>query len=78
LGYQLASAIAIGFAPPIATALLGGYGYTAVALHTIVVALIIIVTVPLATEAYQRDTSRTRNDEERPATGGQAVSGYAA
>jgi len=54
LGYQLASAIARGFAPPIATALFSGYGYPAVALHTTVVALITIVTVHLATEAYQR------------------------
>ena len=78
MGYQLASTIARSFKPPIATALFSEYGYPAVALHTTVVALITIVTVHLATEAYQRDTARRRNDEERPATGGQAVSGYAA
>ena len=75
LGYQLASAIAGGFAPLIATALLSGYGYPAVALYMIVMALITITAVYLATETYQRDISRKRSDEERPATGGQAVSG---
>jgi hypothetical protein len=38
-------------------------------------ALITIVAVYLATETYQRDIARKRSDEERPATGGQAVSG---
>ena len=75
LGYQLASAIAGGFAPLIATALLSGYGYPAVALYMIVMALITITAVYLATETYQRDIARRRSDEERPATGGQAVSG---
>jgi len=75
LGYQLASAIAGGFAPLIATALLAGYGYPAVALYMIVMALITITAVYLATETYQRDISRRRSDEERPATGGQAVRG---
>ena len=75
LGYQLASAVAGGFAPLIATALLAAYGYPAVALYMIVMALITIMAVYLATETYQRDIARRRSDEERPATGGQAVSG---
>ena len=75
MGYQLASAIAGGFAPLIATALLAGYGYPAVAWYMIVMALITITAVYLATETYQRDISRRRSDEERPATGGQAVRG---
>jgi hypothetical protein len=54
---------------------LAGYGYPAVALYMIVMALITIVAVYLATETYQRDIARRRSDEERPATGGQAVSG---
>jgi MHS family shikimate/dehydroshikimate transporter-like MFS transporter len=75
LGYQLASAVAGGFAPLIATALLAAYGYPAVALYMIVMALITIMAVYLATETYPRDISRRRSDEEHPATGGQAVSG---
>jgi len=36
---------------------------------------IAIVAVYLATETYQRDIARKRSDEERSATGSQAVSG---
>lgn len=75
LGYQLASAFAGGFAPLIATALLSGYGYPAVALYMIFMALITIVAVYLATETYQRDIARKRSDEERSTAGVQAVGG---
>jgi hypothetical protein len=80
LGYQLASTIARSFEPLIATALLGRYGYPTVALHMRVMALITIVAIHLAPETYQRyiakrDIARRRSNEERPATGGQAVNG---
>ena len=74
LGYQLASAVAGGFAPVIAVALLSAYGYPAVALYMIVMALITITAVYLATETYQRDISEYGADEE-PVTGGQTVRG---
>ena len=74
LGYQLASAVAGGFAPVIAVALLSAYGYPAVALYMIVMALITITAVYLATETYQRDISGSGADEE-PVTGGQTVRG---
>lgn len=74
LGYQLASAVAGGFAPVIAVALLSAYGYPAVALYMIVMALITITAVYLATETYQRDISGYGADEE-PVTGGQTVRG---
>lgn len=74
LGYQLASAVAGGFAPVIAVALLSAYGYPAVALYMIVMALITITAVYLATETYQRDISGYGADEE-PVTRGQTVRG---
>jgi MHS family shikimate/dehydroshikimate transporter-like MFS transporter len=74
LGYQLASAVAGGFAPVIAVALLSAYGYPAVVLYMIVMALITITAVYLATETYQRDISGYGADEE-PVTGGQTVRG---
>jgi MHS family shikimate/dehydroshikimate transporter-like MFS transporter len=74
LGYQLASAVAGGFAPVIAVALLSAYGYPAVALYMIVMALITITAVYLATETYQRDISGYGADEG-PVTGGQTVRG---
>ena len=74
LGYQLASAVAGGFAPVIAVALLSAYGYPAVALYMIVMALITITAVYLATETYQKDISGYGADEE-PVTGGHTVRG---
>jgi MHS family shikimate/dehydroshikimate transporter-like MFS transporter len=74
LGYQLASAIAGGFAPLIATALLSAYGYPAVALYMIAMALITITAVYLATETYRRDITGEGLDEER-VSGGQPVRG---
>jgi hypothetical protein len=75
LGYQLASTIARGFEPLIATALLGRYNYPTVALHMRVMALLTIVAIHLVPETYQRYIARRRSDEERPATGGQGVNG---
>ena len=74
LGYQLASAVAGGFAPVIAVALLSAYGYPAVALYMIVMALITITAVYLATETYQKDISGEGAEEDR-VTGGQTVRG---
>ena len=75
LGYQLASALAGGFAPVIAVALLSAYGYPAVALYMIVMALITIVAVYLATETYRKDITDEGHHEERPVAGGRTVHG---
>ena len=75
MSYQLASTIAKSFEPLIVRALLGRYNYPTVALHMRVMALITIVTIHLAPATYQRYIARRRSDEERPATGGQAVNG---
>jgi MFS transporter, MHS family, shikimate and dehydroshikimate transport protein len=55
LGYQLASVFAGGLAPLIATALLGYYGYVAVALYIAAMALITVVATYLAAETFQGD-----------------------
>jgi MFS family permease len=78
LGYQLASAVAGGFAPLIATALLAGYGYPVVALYIIVMALIPIVastSPPRPTRGISPGEGATRNTR---LPGDQAVSGQAA
>ena len=75
LGYQLASALAGGFAPVIAVALLSAYGYPAVALYMIVMALITIVAVYLATETYRKDIAGERHHDERPVAGGRTMQG---
>ena len=75
LGYQLASALAGGFAPVIAVALLSAYGYPAVALYMIVMALITIVAVYLATETYRMDIAGERHHDERPVAGGRTMQG---
>ena len=75
LGYQLASALAGGFAPVIAVALLSAYGYPAVALYMIVMALITIVAVYLATETYRKDIAGEGHHDERPVAGGRTVQG---
>ena len=75
LGYQLASVFAGGLAPFIGVALLSRYGYTAVALYMIGMAIVTIVAVYLATETYRRDLSgRDRVDEQQVAGDG-VVSG---
>lgn len=55
LGYQLASVFAGGLAPFISVALLARFGYAAVALYLIAMAVITVVAVYLATETYRRD-----------------------
>lgn len=78
MDYQLASAIARAFAPLIAMALLGGYGYPAVAFYMTGTTLITIVAIHLVTETYKKDIARRSSEEERPTTEGQTVSGKAA
>jgi MHS family shikimate/dehydroshikimate transporter-like MFS transporter len=75
LGYQLASVFAGGLAPFIGVALLSRYGYTAVALYMIVMALVTIVAVYLATETYRRDLSGRDRDDEQQVAGDGVVSG---
>ena len=65
LGYQLASVFAGGLAPLIATALLGYYGYGAVALYTAGMALITVIAVILASETYQGDIGREYSEERQ-------------
>jgi len=65
LGYQLASVFAGGLAPLIATALLGYYGYGAVALYTAAMALITVIAVVLASETYQGDIGRDYSEERQ-------------
>jgi metabolite-proton symporter len=55
LGAQLSAAVAGGFSPLIATALLPSYGPTAIALYIIVMAVITIVAVVSAAETLRRD-----------------------
>lgn len=65
LGYQLASVLAGGLSPLIATALLGYYGYESVALYTAGMALITLIAVVLASETYQGDIGREYTEERR-------------
>jgi MFS transporter, MHS family, shikimate and dehydroshikimate transport protein len=57
-GYQLASVFAGGLAPFISVALLARFGYVAVALYVVGMAVITVVAVYLATETYRRDLYR--------------------
>jgi MFS transporter, MHS family, shikimate and dehydroshikimate transport protein len=75
LGYQLASVFAGGLAPFIGVALLSRYGYTAVALYMIGMAIVTIVAVYLATETYRRDLSGRDRDDEQQVAGDGVVSG---
>ena len=75
LGYQLTSVLAGGLAPFIATALLARFGYVAVALYMVGMAIVAIVSVYLATETYQRDLNAEQIGGERAATAGEAVRG---
>ena len=75
LGYQLASVFAGGLAPFIGVALLSRYGYTAVALYMVGMALVTIVAVYLATETYRSDLSGRDRDEEQQVAGYGVVSG---
>jgi MFS transporter, MHS family, shikimate and dehydroshikimate transport protein len=65
LGYQLASVLAGGLSPLIATALLGYYGWPAVALYTAIMALITVVATYLAAETYQGDIFEDQPEEHR-------------
>jgi MHS family shikimate/dehydroshikimate transporter-like MFS transporter len=58
LGAQLSAAVAGGFSPLIATALLPTYGSTAIALYIIGMALITIVAVWSATETVRHDIEK--------------------
>ncbi len=64
LGYQLASVLAGGLSPLIATALLGYYGYTAVAWYLAGMALITIIAVVTAAETYRGDIIEERPEED--------------
>jgi metabolite-proton symporter len=64
LGYQLASVLAGGLSPLIATALLGYYGYTAVAWYLAGMALITIIAVVTAVETYRGDIIEERPEED--------------
>jgi MHS family shikimate/dehydroshikimate transporter-like MFS transporter len=75
LGYQLTSVLAGGLAPFIATALLARFGYVAVALYMVAMALITIVSVYLATETYQRDLDAEQIRGGQAATAGRTVHG---
>jgi len=64
IGYQLASPLAGGLAPIIATALLNRYGEPwPIAQYVIVVSLITMVSVYLATETFRKDISQDEADE---------------
>jgi metabolite-proton symporter len=65
VGYQLASVFAGGLAPLIAVSLLAAFGYGAVALYMIALALITVVSVILAEETHLSDINATQ-DAERP------------
>ncbi len=65
LGYQLASVLAGGLSPLIAVALLAAYGYVAVAIYMMFMALITVVSVILASETYQEDIEETQAAERR-------------
>ncbi len=64
LGYQLASVLAGGLSPLIATVLLGYYGYTAVAWYLAGMALITIIAVVTAAETYRGDIIEERPEED--------------
>ena len=75
LGYQLASVLAGGLAPFVATALLVRFGYVGVAVYIVVMALITIVSVYLATETYQRDLNVDQVGGAQAATAGRTMPG---
>jgi MHS family shikimate/dehydroshikimate transporter-like MFS transporter len=65
LGYQLASVLAGGLSPLIATALLGYYGWPAVALYTAGMAVITVVATYLAAETFQGDIFEDQPEERQ-------------
>lgn len=64
VGYQLASVFAGGLAPLIAVSLLAAYGYGAVAVYMIFLALITVISVILASETF-RDDINAPHEQER-------------
>jgi MFS transporter, MHS family, shikimate and dehydroshikimate transport protein len=71
LGYQLASVLAGGLSPLIATALLAAYGFAAVAWYLAGMALITIIAVISAAETYRGDIVEDQPEESglRPEAG---------
>lgn len=65
VGYQLASVFAGGLAPLIAVSLLAAFGYGAVALYMIFMALITVVSIVLASETFRDDIHATQAQEEQ-------------
>jgi len=65
LGYQLASVLAGGLSPLIATALLGYYSWPAVALYTAGMAIITVVATYLAAETFQGDIFEDQPQERQ-------------
>ncbi|MDQ3912274.1 MAG: MHS family MFS transporter [Actinomycetota bacterium] len=65
LGYQLASVLAGGLSPLIATALLAGYGYQAVAIYTAAMALITVIATFLTEETFQGSILEDRPEERK-------------
>ena len=65
IGYQLASVFAGGLAPLIAVSLLAAFGYGAVALYMIALALITVVSVILAEETHLSDIYETQDPERQ-------------
>ncbi len=65
LGYQLASVLAGGLSPLIATFLLGYYGWPAVALYTAGMAVITVVATYLAAETFQGDIFEDQPEERQ-------------
>ena len=74
-GYQLASVFAGGFAPLISVALLARFGYVAVALYMIAMAVVTVVAVYLATETYRRDLYREEVEGQAATGAGATISG---
>jgi metabolite-proton symporter len=72
LGYQLASVLAGGLSPLIATALLAAYGYTAVAWYLAGMSLITIIAVITAAETFRGDIIEDRPEERGLQPGAEA------
>jgi MFS transporter, MHS family, shikimate and dehydroshikimate transport protein len=68
LGYQLASVLAGGLSPLIATYLLSVSGYWAVAFYTAAMSLITVISVLLASETFQGDIAAEQPERRRLAT----------
>ena len=65
VGYQLASVFAGGLAPLIAVSLLAAFGYGAVAVYMIVLALITVISVIFASETFRDDIHATHERERQ-------------